>query len=168
LPPVIGVADLDPASSYNTLFLAVSRLGFTPRLCRDVAEAVGSDVDVVVLLNPVDAQLVQEVSRLKSFLSRGGSLVVFCESNQGFSGTQILAELGIEVPTSTAGENGTEPSVSRHSIESGSVTVVRGSRRLSDGEMGNPMDEPTAAQQQRYQVAYEILRRAVSRESEAP
>lgn len=87
-PPVLGTPDSVPLDrSYDTLLVAVHRLGLVPRVAYTYDEdLLGASTRAVVVVAPVNAPPPGTLARLRGFVRDGGSLIVMDDSRIGERG----------------------------------------------------------------------------------
>jgi hypothetical protein len=88
-PPVLGTPNSVPLDrSYDTVLVAVQRLGLVPRVAYTHDEDVlGPATRAMVVIAPVNAPPAKTLARLRDFVRTGGSLIVMDDSRIGERGS---------------------------------------------------------------------------------
>ena len=88
-PPVLGTPDSVPVDrSFDTLLVAVQRLGLVPRVAYTYDEdLLRPETRAMVVIAPVNVPPERTLARLKEFVRRGGCLIVLDDSRIGTRGS---------------------------------------------------------------------------------
>jgi hypothetical protein len=97
VPPVLGVELERPEVAFDTLFVAVQRLGAQPRLVLRMEESLQDQPAAVVVVNPLWTPPAEYRERLKDYVEGGGQLLLIDRlvNYPGSSARSYLEALGL-------------------------------------------------------------------------
>lgn len=165
LPPIIGMADSDPWTSFNSFLLSVWRVGFEP-VVYSTAEQIDWDVDALVFINPQTEVTESLRQRLERFVLSGGSLIVLDGArNDNSSANELLSPFDMTISFheyKIFGGNvidvGNVDDIVLSEATHGDGSAIAGldSGWFSDGKVGNAMSVPDEKQREYYRVFFNL------------
>ncbi|MFI5454080.1 MAG: hypothetical protein ACHRXM_01375 [Isosphaerales bacterium] len=180
-PPVLGTPDSVPLDrSYDTLLVAVQRLGLVPRVAYSYDEDLLSPATrAMFVIAPVNTPPPRTMARLKDFVRDGGSLIVMDDSRMGERGSakDFLRpfDASITYHGSQGPEGGQKPHVhiggmeqvqvpaadaflARKLFERGHVIYMWDAADFSRQGLGHCFARPWKSARARYETIFAVLR----------
>ena len=180
-PPVLGTPDSVPLDrSYDTLLVAVQRLGLVPRVAYTYDEdLLGPSTRAMFVVAPVNPPPPETVARLREFVRAGGSLIVMDDSRIGERGSARVYLDPFDASLTYHGPEGAEgnarphvhiggmeavpvPSgaafVARKTSGRGQVVYVWDAADFSRNGLGHCFARPWKSARARYDVIFALLR----------
>ncbi len=181
-PPVLGTPDSIPADrSFDTLLVAVQRLGLVPRVAFTYDKDLFTpETRAIFVIAPVNTPPAETMARLKDFVCRGGCLIVLDDNRIGERGSakDFLGLFGATIIYHGAqGRDGNarphvhlgggmervsapaaDAFVARKLVEQGQVVYLSDAADFSRKGLGHCFARPWKTARARYETIYGIFR----------
>ncbi len=182
-PPVLGTSDSVPLDrSYDTLMVAVQRLGLVPRAAYTYDEMLEPDPRAVFVIAPVNTPPKETMARLREFVRSGGNLIVMDDSRIGEKGSAraFLDEFDVSIvyhgpAQGQEGEGHSRPHVhiggmeavpvpapdaflARKATGRGQVVYLWDAANFSRNGLGHCFARPWGSAKGRYETLFAVMR----------